>query len=95
MTPDDLGRLVRKTWVEWAHGQPAPKSSWLMPWEDLPEPDREVDRRIGVAVVVAVLRETAEAMLEEGAPAFGGQYLGNQDAQIWLRARADTIEKEK
>jgi hypothetical protein len=44
---DMLGRLVREEWVRWAREQPNPKPSWLVPWEDLSEPDREVDRRIG------------------------------------------------
>lgn len=42
-----LGRLVRKVWIGWASEQPNPKPSWLVSWEDLSEPDREVDRRIG------------------------------------------------
>lgn len=45
-----LGRLVRETWVAWAREQPAPKPSWLVPWEELAEPDREVDSRIGEAL---------------------------------------------
>ena len=51
---DTLGRLVRATWVAWAREQPTCKPSWLVPWEGLSEPDREVDRRIGVAVRDAV-----------------------------------------
>lgn len=47
---EGLGRLVREVWIAWAMEQPAPKSSWLLPWEALQEPDREVDRRIGEAV---------------------------------------------
>lgn len=42
-----LGREVRAVWVTWAAEQPNPKPSWLVPWEILGEPDREVDRRIG------------------------------------------------
>jgi len=42
-----LGREVRAAWVAWALEQPSPKASWLVPWEGLDEPDREVDRRIG------------------------------------------------
>lgn len=42
-----LGRIVREVWVEWAREQPSPKPSWLVPWEGLSEPDKEVDRRIG------------------------------------------------
>lgn len=42
-----LGRIVRMEWVAWAKEQPSPKSSWLLPWEELTESEREVDRRIG------------------------------------------------
>lgn len=45
-----LGKLVRMEWVAWAKEQPAPKPSWLVEWDRLPEPDREVDRRIGERV---------------------------------------------
>jgi hypothetical protein len=44
---DTLGRLVRQIWVHWALEQPNPKASWVLPWEKLAEPDKEVDRRIG------------------------------------------------
>ncbi len=42
-----LGKRVRSCWVQWAREQPNPKPSWLLPWDKLSEPDREVDRRIG------------------------------------------------
>jgi len=42
-----LGKLVRHAWVDWAKEQENPKPSWLVPWEDLKESDREADRRIG------------------------------------------------
>lgn len=44
---ETLGMLVRQVWIDWAKEQPNPKPSWLVPWEGLSEPDREVDRRIG------------------------------------------------
>lgn len=44
---EELGRIVREVWVEWAKEQQSPKPSWLVPWEGLGEPDKEVDRRIG------------------------------------------------
>jgi hypothetical protein len=47
-----LGRLVRDAWVAWAREHPEPKSSWLIPYEELPEADREADRRIGDAMAV-------------------------------------------
>jgi len=52
---EELGRLVRETWVAWAKEQPTPKSHWLVPWEELDEPLREVDRRIGEAVAARTL----------------------------------------
>jgi hypothetical protein len=52
---DTLGEVVRKAWVEWAREQPDPKPSWLVPWGGLGEADREADRRIGAAVVQAVV----------------------------------------
>jgi hypothetical protein len=48
---DFRGRLVREAWVRWAVTQPSPKPSWLVPWEELPEPDREADRLIADSVL--------------------------------------------
>lgn len=45
-----LGRLVRQVWVEWAREQPEPKPSWLLPWEELDDAQREADMRIGAAL---------------------------------------------
>lgn len=56
-----LGRLVREVWIEWAREQPDPKPSWLVEWDDLPVPDREVDRRIGERLVAAE-RERADTL---------------------------------
>lgn len=44
------GRLVRQVWTEWAREQPDPKPSWLLPWEELDDAQREVDMRIGEAL---------------------------------------------
>jgi hypothetical protein len=52
---DAIGALVREVWVEWAAEQPDPKPSWLTPWEDLDEGQRQVDKRIG-ATIAAVAR---------------------------------------
>lgn len=48
---DDLGKIVRNAWIEWAMEQPNPKPSWLVPYEDLSQPDKDVDIRIGKAVL--------------------------------------------
>lgn len=50
------GKLVRDTWIEWAKEQPNPKPSWFVPWEELSDPDKEVDRRIGDALHDDALR---------------------------------------
>lgn len=44
---DTLGRFVREAWVRWAETQPSPKPSWLLPYDDLAEIDKEADRQIG------------------------------------------------
>ena len=41
---DNLGRLVREAWVRWAQQQLNPKASWLVPWSERSEPDREADQ---------------------------------------------------
>lgn len=46
-TRDDLGRMVREAWVKWAKTQPNPKPSWLLPYDELAECDKEADRQIG------------------------------------------------
>lgn len=47
---DHLGRIVREAWIAWAKEQPDPKPSWLVPYDELSEADKEADRRIGEAV---------------------------------------------
>lgn len=91
-TLDLLGQLVRHVWVEWAKGQPNPRPSWLVPWEDLPEPDREVDRCIGAAlfglgldsaVAVCAQRAQCERVYSGMTPE------GDRLAQPYLRAAED------
>ena len=59
-----LGRRVREVWIAWAREQPAPKPSWLVPWEQMTEPDKEVDRRIGAAIWGDCIEENAAAIAE-------------------------------
>ena len=47
---DEYGRMVRKAWVRWAQTQPYQKPTWLVPYDKLPEPDKEADRQIGEAI---------------------------------------------
>lgn len=50
------GKIVRDAWIEWAKEQPAPKASWLVPYESLSEPDKEADRRIFERVVLELAK---------------------------------------
>ena len=59
MDRDTLGQIVRSAWVSWASEQPDPKPSWLVPWDELSEPDKEADRRIGETVAESVRRDMA------------------------------------
>jgi hypothetical protein len=56
---EQLGRIVRKAWLEWLRTNPSVSGqrpvSWSAEWDTLKEEDKEVDRRIGVAVAEAVL----------------------------------------
>lgn len=61
MNREGLGKLVRDVWVRWAKEQPNPKPSWLLPWEELGEADKEVDRRIGEALAVRGAQYTLKA----------------------------------
>jgi hypothetical protein len=64
---DTLGRLVREAWVRWAQTQPNPKPTWLAPYDDLPEPDKEADRQIGEAIARwALIGDAASRSLTSG-----------------------------
>ncbi len=65
---DTVGRMVREAWVRWAETQPTPKPSWLVPYDDLNEPDKEADRQIGEAVARWTLAfDASRAALEQNA----------------------------
>lgn len=55
---EKLGRVVRAAWVQWARQQPDPKPSWLLPYDELPEAEKEADRQIGEAVIRASVAHT-------------------------------------
>ncbi len=63
---DYLGKIVRNIWIEWAESQPCPKQSWLVPYENLSEADKEADRMIGCGLMLEFYAETAgERILHE------------------------------
>jgi hypothetical protein len=57
---EHLGRIVRDVWVTWAMEQPDPKLSWLAPWEQLDDRQREVDMRIGETIHALTGKELHE-----------------------------------
>ncbi len=87
---DTLGRMVREAWVRWAQTQPNPKASWLVPYDELSEPDKEADRQIGEAVARwTLIHEAAKNCF---APA-GGEIDGlikdaQYEAAAWRRCEA-------
>jgi len=56
---DNLGKIVRNAWIEWAKEQSSPKSSWLVPYEELSQADKDADIRIGRAVEDAINKALA------------------------------------
>lgn len=66
---DELGRRVREVWVLWAKRQPNPKASWLVPYEELSEADKEADRCIGSALWGDFINEHTEALAKSMLPA--------------------------
>lgn len=54
LTREQLGEAVRRVWVECAREQKNPKPRYLVPWDDLDDANKEIDRRIGEAVAQIV-----------------------------------------
>lgn len=79
----ELGRIVRESWVRWAEMQPNPKPSWLVPYDELCEADRDADDMIGESVARATLLALAA---KNGSPANDGVF-GRLEAA--LRAIAE------
>lgn len=57
---EERGETVRNAWIEWAREQDDPKESWLTPWHQLGEGQREVDMRIAEAVLTAERNRQAQ-----------------------------------
>lgn len=105
---DFLGRAVREAWVRWAITQPNPKPSWLVPYDELSEPDKEADRQIGEAIAMLATRQPSahavpdvegviEKIVEYGAHREneGGSYATFQKSEARQhRAEADDVLAE-
>lgn len=94
---DVLGQRVREVWVEWAREQPNPKPSWLLPWEQLSEPDREVDRRIGETLFKMGMNADALVTQKHDVSKMRADLLAEiddllQDTPFWQGGRLDTIK---
>ncbi len=83
---DVLGRIVRDAWIAWAKTQPDPKPSWLVPYDELSEPDKEADRQIGEAVRRASIGAVREEL---------NNYFFLVDRLDVIRNRADMEEFEQ
>lgn len=62
MDRETLGREVRRVWIEFCREIGDDKPSHLASWEDMTEPEREVDRRIGEAIARMALTEEVERL---------------------------------
>jgi hypothetical protein len=54
---DQVGRVVQEEWAACAREMKNPPAAWLRGWDEVSEPMKEIDRRIGVAVMRATLGE--------------------------------------
>ena len=57
---EELGKLVRETWIKYRVSIGDKKLTHLIKWEFLTENEREVDRKIGEAIqnkVISIIKE--------------------------------------
>lgn len=98
---DTVGRMVREAWVRWALTQPNPKPSWLVPYDELSEADKEADRQIGSSVARwtliydAATRAAPQTRGEEGLAAFAREIIdctfeGHDADGDWIQSLAVT-----
>lgn len=97
LSRDDLGRMVREAWVRWAQTQPNPKPTWLVPYSELPEPDKEADRQIGEAVARwTLIADAARASLNVAQSAHssaGNETLYEHEKRYVYDATSQTFER--
>ncbi len=76
ITRDELGRIVRETWIAYCLETGDTKPSHLAPYDELSEWDKEADRRIGETIWR--LRDNEIARLEQDIEALEGRDYSNQ-----------------
>lgn len=63
MTAEDLGKIVRETWVNYCiETGKTDKPDHIAHWEQLNDWGREVDRRIGLAIANTVIWKIVESV---------------------------------
>lgn len=93
---DTVGRMVREAWVRWAKTQPSPKPSWLVPYDDLNEADKEADRQIGEAVARWTLAfDAARAAAQQREARRSFPILKGEGAKIDYQLVADHAEQAR
>jgi hypothetical protein len=59
-TNEEIGKLVRDVWVQFCIEKGVNKESHLTPWDDLSDSDKEVDKRIEIAITNKVKNSIVE-----------------------------------
>lgn len=93
---DQLGRFVREAWVRWAQTQPVPKPSWLIPYDDLAEADKEVDRQIGEAIARwTIIGQNAKHAITEPQAAAPEVVMAEVFGPAFIIRRAEAAERAR
>lgn len=87
---DVLGRMTREAWVRWAESHQQPSASWLVPYENLDETEKEANRQMGENVARWTLAGDAArfAMLYDNGKPVGE---GGNDAPPKNEAKANQM----
>lgn len=91
-TRDEVGKIVRDVWIKWAHEQRSQKTSWFVPYEELTEADKEVDRRIGETLYDLGIEQGKASLKQELSDCQTER--GNLQAELFA-ARQELAEREK
>lgn len=68
LSRDEVGRVVRDAWVEFAKLDPKSPPHHLTPYDECDEKTKEADRRIGEAVVQYVIEKIRVSSIAHEGP---------------------------